>query len=72
MSYIMTKDLIAKEVWRICAAHLHKEWLDWRTLELAALTAYIDTFYSPHSHSGGVSPEQFEKAHARLWRWGVH
>jgi hypothetical protein len=36
MSYIMTKDLIAKEVWRMCAAHLHKEWLDWRTLELAA------------------------------------
>lgn len=46
-----------------------------RTLALADLTAYIDTFYNgtrQHSHLGGMSPEQFEAAHVRLQRRGVH
>lgn len=44
-----------------------------RTLALADLTAYIDTFYNGtrrHSHLGGVSPEPFEAAHVRLRRRG--
>jgi len=40
MSYIMTKDLIAKEVWRMCAAYLHREWLHWSTLDLASKVLY--------------------------------
>ncbi len=40
-----------------------------RTLALADLAVYIDTFYNGarrHSHLGGVSPEQFEADHVRL------
>jgi hypothetical protein len=40
MTYTMTQDLIAKEVWRLCAAHLHREWLHWSTLDLASKVLY--------------------------------
>jgi putative transposase len=45
-----------------------------RTLALADVADYIDTFYNQtrrHSHLGGVSPEQFEAAH-KPRRQGLH
>jgi putative transposase len=45
-----------------------------RDLALADVSDYIDNFHNRthrHSHSGGMSPEQFEAAH-EVSRWGVH
>jgi len=39
-----------------------------RDIALADIVDYIDTFYNrprPHSHLGGVSPEEFTAAHRR-------